>query len=194
VYIDSSALATLPRSELLNGLAEVIKYGVIYDADFFQFLDQNMEAVLGLNLQAMEDVIQKCCTIKARVVEADERESNLRRILNFGHTIGHAVEAASDYSMAHGLCVAVGMVAAGELAVAKSMFSSEDAERLRNLITGFGLGVTIPKELDRSRIREYLKTDKKAVSGKPFFILPTTIGKVVITDDVSEELIGQVIR
>ena len=194
VYIDSSALVSLPRSELLNGMAEVIKYGVIYDADFFQFLEQNREAILGLDLKVMEDVIQRCCAIKARVVEADERESDLRRILNFGHTIGHAVEAASDYSMAHGLCVAMGMAAAGELAVAKSIFSNEEAERLSNLITGFGLSVTIPKELDRARIREYLKTDKKAVSGKPFFILPTTIGEVIITDDVSKAQINQVIR
>jgi 3-dehydroquinate synthase len=95
VYIDPDVLNTLPSSELLNGLAEVIKYGVIYDNDFFEYLVTNRKAVLDLELTVCEEVISKCCQIKADVVEADEREADLRRILNFGHTLGHAVEAAS---------------------------------------------------------------------------------------------------
>lgn len=194
VYIDSQVLADLPDNELLNGLAEVIKYSVIYDADFFDFLAENRQAILGRDLSVLEEVIHKCCSIKAKVVEADERESDLRRILNFGHTIGHAIEGASDYSLAHGLAVGMGMIAAGEIAVGKALFSQGELDKLRTLIGDFGLSVDIPKELDRKQIKQYLKTDKKAVSGKPFFVLPTTIGKVVITDDVSEELIDQVIK
>lgn len=194
VYIDSRVLIDLPGDELLNGLAEVIKYSVIYDADFFDFLSKNRQAILDRNLPVLEKVIHRCCTIKAKVVEADEKESDLRRILNFGHTIGHAIEAASNYSLAHGSAVAMGMVAAGEIAVGKALFSQEELDKLRKLIGDFGLSVNVPQELDRDHIKQYLKTDKKAVSGKPFFVLPTTIGEVIITDDVSEELIDQAIE
>lgn len=193
VYIDSRALLSLPRPELLNGVAEVIKYGVIYDRDFFEFLVEKREDILSLKLSVLEEVIYKCCDIKARVVEADEKESDLRRILNFGHTIGHAIEAASDYTVAHGSAVAVGMVAASRLAVFKSLFDKADAARVRELIHAFGLPADIPDEIDRQRIKRYLKTDKKAVSGRPFFVLPTAIGTVTITDEVAEELIDRVI-
>jgi len=147
-----------------------------------------------LDLKAnLEDVIARCCRIKAAVVEADEKESDLRRILNFGHTIGHAVEAVSEYKVAHGSAVAMGMVAAVEIAVAKEMFDRREADRVLELIKDFGLPTSIPSEYDRQQVRAYLKTDKKAVSGRPFFVLPTEIGKVVITDDVSEDIINQVL-
>jgi len=177
VYIDSRALLSLPQAELLNGLAEVIKYSVIYDRNLFDILKQHRESILDRELPVLEEVIQICCRIKAQVVAADEKESDLRRILNFGHTIGHAVEAASDYRLAHGSAVAMGMVAAGEIAVAKNMFLRDEADQVRKLIADFGLTTTIPENYDRQRIKEYLKTDKKAVSGRPFFVLPTTIGK-----------------
>ncbi len=189
VYIDSRVLTTLPAEELLNGLAEVIKYGVIYDRNFFDFLADKKEEILALRLSVLEEVIVNCCTIKARVVEADEKETDLRRILNFGHTIGHAVEAASGYTLAHGMAVAIGMVAAADLAVGKELFSRQEAERLRDLIADFGLPVAIPAGLDHNHIKNFLKTDKKAVAGRPFFVLPVAIGKVIITDDVAEELI-----
>ncbi len=193
VYIDSAALLTLPRKELLNGLAEVIKYGVIYDPDLFNLLSEKRQQILDLDLSVLEEVIEICCRIKARVVEADEKEDDMRRILNFGHTIGHAIEAASNYSLAHGSAVAIGMVTVSEIAVRKSLFADDDAARLQGLIAAYGLPTTIPTGLDRNRIRKYLKTDKKAVGGRPVFVLPTTIGKVFMTDDVSEELLDQVI-
>ncbi len=193
VFIDSTVLNELPDAELLNGLAEVIKYGVIYDAPFFDFLAAKRAAILGRDLGVLEEVIERCCAIKARVVEADERESDLRRILNFGHTIGHAIEAASDFTLAHGAAVAIGMVAVSDIAVAKGLFAAEEARRLRDLIAAFGLPVTIPAELDRSRMKGYLKTDKKSVGGRPFFVLPTAIGTVVITDDVAGDLIDRVL-
>ena len=193
VYIDSRVLKSLPPTELLNGLAEVIKYAVIYDKDFFEFLTQNRQAILDIDLPILESIIHTCCSIKAEVVAADERESDLRRILNYGHTIGHAVEAASDYLLAHGSAVAMGMVAAAELAVAKDMLSLIESDKIRSLIDEYGLPVSIPNEYDRQRIKGYLKTDKKAVGGRPFFVLPTSIGRVTITDDVGESLIDQVI-
>ena len=193
VYIDSELLSSLPGDELLNGLAEVIKYSVIYDAPFFDFLDRNRRAVLGLDLPVIEEVIEKCCRIKADVVSRDEKESDLRRILNFGHTIGHAVEAASNYKLAHGMAVAIGMVAASALACRKKIFADSENQRVFELIRSYGLPVTVPADLDRRRIKEYLKTDKKAVRGKPFFVLPEEIGSVVITDDVPEEFIDEVL-
>ncbi|MEW6518331.1 MAG: 3-dehydroquinate synthase [Thermodesulfobacteriota bacterium] len=189
VYIDSQVLTSLPSAELLNGLAEVIKYGVIYDRDFFDFLAARREQILHLQLPVLEEVIVRCCQIKAAVVAADEKEADLRRILNYGHTLGHAVEAASDFAIAHGMAVAMGMVAANKLAQAKSLLAPQEAERISQVIAGFGLPVIIPRNLDPQRMKSFLKTDKKAVAGRPFFVLPTAIGQVIITDDVAEELI-----
>jgi 3-dehydroquinate synthase len=193
VYIDSNVLLTLPQSELLNGLAEVIKYAVIYDRNLFSFLSQHRSEILGLDLPVLEEVIRVCCSIKAQVVAADEKEADLRRILNFGHTIGHAIEAASDFRLAHGSAVAMGMVAASEIAVGKGILSRQEADQIRALIADFGLATTIPAQYDRQRIKAYLKTDKKAVAGRPFFVLPTTIGKVVITDEVDVTQIDRVL-
>jgi 3-dehydroquinate synthase len=193
VYIDSNVLLSLPQAELLNGLAEVIKYAVIYDRNLFTFLSQHRREILSLDLPILEEMIHVCCSIKAQVVAADEKEADLRRILNFGHTIGHAIEAASDYQLAHGSAVAMGMAAASEIAVGKGMFSRHEADQVRALIADFGLATAIPAHYDRQRIKTYLKTDKKAVAGRPFFVLPTTIGKVVITDDVDATLIDQVL-
>ena len=193
VFIDNKVLQYLPQSELLNGLAEVIKYGVIYDRDFFRFLEMSHRNILTLDLQVLEDVIARCCKIKAAVVESDEKESDLRRILNFGHTIGHAVEAVSEYRLAHGSAVAMGMVAAAELAVLKGILDRKEKERIVNLLQEFGLPVAIPVEYDRDRIQKYLLSDKKTIGGKVFFVLPTTIGKVIITDDIEMEMLTKVL-
>lgn len=193
VFIDSQVLLTLPAHELLNGIAEVIKYGVIYDQNFFNFLEKQRKAILNYDLPVLEEMIQTCCTIKAEVVSQDEREADLRRILNFGHTIGHAVEADSGYQVAHGSAVAIGMVAASNLAVAKGLFSANDAARLTSLIDAFGLPTTIPVAANLDKLKGYLLTDKKTVAGRPFFVLPTSIGTVVITADVEELLIDQVL-
>jgi 3-dehydroquinate synthase len=193
VYIDSSVLMSLPPAELLNGLAEVIKYGVIYDAEFFRFLAEQRQAILARDLSVLETMIARCCEIKAAVVAADEREADLRRILNFGHTLGHAVEAASNFAMAHGMAVGLGMVAACRLAVGKGIFAQDQADAVCRLIAAYGLPTEMPAEFPPSQIKGFLKTDKKTVAGRPFFVLPTEIGKVVITDAVSEELIDQVL-
>lgn len=194
VFVDSRALLSLPDEELLNGLAEVIKYGVIYDSVFFDFLESRREDILGRKLAVLEEVIEKCCAIKARVVEADEREADLRRILNYGHTIGHAVEAASNFTLAHGSAVAMGMVAAANIARNKGLLAESESARIRALIESYGLPVAIPAGYDHTEIIGYLKTDKKTVGGVPVFVLPTSIGTVVITDQVTEEQVRAVLN
>jgi 3-dehydroquinate synthase len=194
VYIDSQVLKTLPKEELLNGLAEVIKYGVIYDGKFFDFLESKRQEILALNLAVIEEVIESCCAIKAAVVEADEREADLRRILNFGHTIGHAVEADSNYQLAHGMAVAIGMVAACRLAVDKGIFENSMSERVLRLIADFGLPVSIPPDAVANKLKAYLQTDKKTVGGKVFFVLPTEIGKVTITDNIDSSMLDRVLE
>ena len=138
-------------------------------------------------------LVADCAAIKAKVVSADERESDRRRILNFGHTIGHAVEAVSKYKIAHGSAVAMGMVAAAKLAAFKGILDLREKKRIEDLIHKFGLPITIPPEYDRTMIRAYLLADKKTIGGKVFFVLPTTIGKVIITDEVEAELITKVL-
>lgn len=194
VYIDTDVLHTLPSQELMGGLAEVIKYGVIADADFFMFLEEHRQRILDLDEQIISRLIARCCEIKASVVARDEREGDLRRILNFGHTIGHAIEAASDFTLIHGLAVAMGMAAIADLAVRSGHLPAADANRLKQLLRAYGMPDTIPPHLDRQRIKRYLQTDKKTVGGRVFFVLPTAIGKVVITDQVAGSDIDAVLK
>ena len=194
VYIDTAVLTSLPAAEFLGGIAEVIKYGVIRDVDFYCFLERNLDAILALDPPVSQEMIHTCCKIKAEVVAEDERESDLRRILNFGHTIGHAVEAASDFSLIHGHAVAVGMVAALRLAVSSGLCKRKEAGRVATLIHAFGLPTEIPEDMDRESIKKYIKTDKKSIGGSVFYVLPTTIGKVIISNEISEEQLDAVLK
>ncbi len=183
----------MPTTELKGGLAEVVKYGVIKDYEFFASLEQHKEEIFALNYSVIMQMIARCCEIKARVVEQDEKEVGLRRILNFGHTIGHAVEAASRFQIIHGLAVAMGMRAAADLAVLGGHLRKEEAQRIRRLLESYDMPVVIPPELDREEIKEYLQIDKKTIGGHVFFVLPEAIGKVIITDQVREADIDSVL-
>ncbi len=193
VFIDPLILKSLPETEFLNGIAEVIKYGVIWDRDFFSELEGKRSRIMSMDSAVLAEMIRRCCEIKAEVVAADEREGDLRRVLNFGHTIGHAVEAASRFEIAHGAAVAMGMAAAARLAVLCGHLADEEAERIMTLIVDFDLPVVIPPQLDRREIGNYLLTDKKTVGGKVFFVLPEAIGRVIITSDVSAAVIDKVL-
>ena len=193
VFIDAEVLQTLPREEFLGGMAEVIKYGASIDADFFSWLEQNREAILALDSTVIVPMIRKCCEMKATVVEQDEREGGLRRILNFGHTIGHAVEAASGYQLIHGYAVAIGMRAVAELAVRSGVTDAAVAEKIKNLLSAYTLPTEIPAGFDRVTLRNYLRSDKKTIGGRVFFVLPEQIGKVHITDQVEEADIDAVL-
>jgi len=194
VYIDTAVLTTLPMKEYCGGLAEVIKYGVIQDKEFFLFLEDNIDQILSLDRVTIQKMIFTCCRIKADVVAEDEKESNIRRILNYGHTIGHGIEAASDYSIIHGEAVAMGMVAALRLAVGSGLCKRQEAGRVATLIHNYGLPTEIPHDLDRDRIKGYLLSDKKTIGKRVFYVLPTEIGKVVITDDVEDVVVQEALK
>lgn len=193
VYIDIDVLTTLPKEEYLGGLAEVLKYGVIADNNFFDFLAANRRQILDLDAEVVVSMISTCCEIKAQVVESDEREGGLRRILNFGHTIGHAVEAASEYSIIHGLAVSIGMKAACELAMRGGYTDQATVNKVAEVLTAYELPTIIPSHLDRQAIKSYLKTDKKTVGGRVFFVLPESVGKVIVTDNVEIEDVDAVL-
>ena len=193
VYIDPDVLATLPRKEYINGLAEVIKHGIIRDNNYFQMLGDKFDQVMALDPDVLVDLIQISCQIKAGVVTEDEKESNNRRILNFGHTIGHAVEAASEFRILHGFAVAIGMVAAARISVLKGFLGNEKLAAIISMLKRYGLPTDVPEDLDRNRIKSYLLTDKKRIGSKTSFILARDIGEVIITDEVIDEEIDAVI-
>ena len=186
VFIDTEVLETLPEEEFLGGMAEVIKYGASIDADFFGWLGDNRVAILALEPSVLMAMIRRCCEFKASVVEQDEREGGLRRILNFGHTIGHAVEAASGYQLIHGYAVAIGMRAVADLAVRGGYANKAVADSILDLLRQYRLPTEIPPGLDHATLRRYLQADKKTIGGRVFFVLPEAIGKVRITDQVAD--------
>lgn len=186
VFIDPEVLVTLEKDELLGGLAEVIKYGVIWDESFFSFLEKNRDSILSLDPTDIEKTIFRCCSIKADVVSQDEREGGVRRILNFGHTIGHAVEAESQFTLIHGLAISIGMVAAARLSAEKGLLDTAMLARIISILENYGMPTEIPAEYNRDNIKSYLKVDKKAVAGSVYFVLCDRIGNTIITDQVSE--------
>ena len=193
VYIDIDVLKTLPEKELLGGLGEVIKYGVIRDSNFVDFLVAERGAILDLDKTIIEKLVYICCKIKAEVVSEDEREGGVRRILNFGHTIGHAVEAASNFSLIHGFAVSIGMVAASKLAVLADLLDEKECAQIIKILKQYKMPIEIPKELDRQVIKKYLLADKKAIGGKVIYVLPTRIGSTCISDSIEEELVDKVL-
>ncbi|MBI4382970.1 MAG: 3-dehydroquinate synthase [Nitrospinae bacterium] len=194
VIVDVDTLKTLPFDEFRAGMAEVVKYGVIADRALFDFIDDNASAILALDPACLERIVETSCAIKAGVVEKDERESRYRMVLNFGHTIGHAVEALTGYSgMKHGEAVAVGMVYAAELSKAAGYCSEDVCRRLRALIRKLGLPDKLP-DLGPAAIVEAMYLDKKATDRNIRFVLVKDIGEVEITDGVPEPVLRKVLE
>jgi 3-dehydroquinate synthase len=187
VYADIGALAVLPASEYRNGLAEVVKYGMIYDREFFEWLEDNVSSVQYLEPEAVAHIVKVSCAIKADVVARDEREGGLRRILNFGHTIGHAIEAAAGYGLPHGEAVAIGMVAIGNMSVQKGLMEPSEVMRLKGLLERLGLPVKLEMDIECDTIMACMKSDKKSVKGKISFVLGKGIGDTLITEDVHDD-------
>jgi len=190
VLIDVATLESLPDREFRAGLAEVVKYGVIQDADFFAYLEQHVEAINRRDPHVLTRIVERCCRLKADVVEQDEREeTGLRAILNYGHTFCHALEAATGYeTLLHGEGVAIGMLCASRLAERLGRVDAAFTKRQFDLLTALGLPTAVP-DVSHEELIELMYHDKKVERGKLRFVLPTRLGHVevvrgVTTDDI----------
>lgn len=195
VLLDPQVLNTLPEREFQAGMAEVIKYGVIWDAHLFEQLETALQLKRqGVDEALMQTILTCSCQAKADVVSQDEKESGLRAILNYGHTIGHAVESLTGYQVVnHGEAVAIGMVAIGQIAAELGLWQQQDADRQRALIEKAGLPTRLPPGLEIDAILASLQMDKKVKSGKVRFVVPVAIGKVSVTDQVPPEVVRRVL-
>ncbi|MFH1586478.1 MAG: 3-dehydroquinate synthase [Candidatus Diapherotrites archaeon] len=179
VYIHLNALKSLPEREMRNGMAEVVKHSVMADKKLFSYLERNVNGIMGKDIKILGRVIKRNCEIKGRIVEKDELEENLRKTVNYGHTIGHALEVLTNYrKYSHGEAIAIGMNAAALISEKMGLMNSGDVERQRLLLERIGLPTKIPKNISNARILGELKKDKKARNGVAKFVLPKRIGKM----------------
>ena len=189
VFMELNFMKSLPRREIYTGLGEIIKYGIIYDAEFFAFLESNREAVLALEPEALVHIIARSCEIKAAVVSEDEKEAGLRRILNFGHTIAHAIEKETGYvRYNHGEAVATGMIGAAYISRELGLIGENEYNRVREMIARYNLplqaaGVTVEDMYGD------IFHDKKTIGGKVTWVLMEKIGKVICRNDVPAEAV-----
>jgi 3-dehydroquinate synthase len=196
VLCDLRTLQTLPPREFRAGLAEVIKYGIIYDEALFRRLERDLPAVLMQNESVLGAIIARCCAIKAEVVAQDETESGLRAILNFGHTIGHALEATSGYGrFLHGEAISLGQIAAADLSAAQLGLSATDVQRIRTLLGRMGLPTSIPLRTHQiRRLLDAMRLDKKVSAGEVKFVLARSIGRVEFGQSVPSAAVTQALR
>ena len=193
VLIDTQVLSSLPKREFSAGMAEVVKYGLLGDATFFAWLEQQQQAIVALQEPQLSQMIRHCCQMKADIVSRDETEQGERALLNLGHTFGHAIEAWLGYGeWLHGEAVAVGMMMAFELAAARGWVSTQELARVRALLLAFDLPVLPPSGMQITDFMPYMKTDKKVKDGRMRFILPKQLGLAIIVDDVTETELQQV--
>ena len=189
---DTSTLKSLPPKLFSEGLAEVIKHAAIRDKDYFIYLEDNLDRILALDDDTLETMVARSMEIKAAVVQEDERDLGLRNILNFGHTIGHAIESVSNFQVGHGQAVAFGMVAAARISHRMEYLESADITRLQNLLERAGLRTEMPG-LDPELVIRAMQHDKKIVEGKVRFVLLHEIGNVFVTDKVNLSLVKEVL-
>ncbi len=188
VFIDTAVLATLPGKEFAAGMAEVIKYGLIYDTELFVSLAAQVESIKSLHPELLPQIIYRCCAIKAEIVAQDEKESGIRALLNLGHTFGHAIEAQMGYGKwLHGEAVATGMVLAAKLAVMRGNLSADELARVVSVIEAYELPTEFPQEMTFEQFMTHMRKDKKNKAGRIRFILPTEFGRCALVDDVSEQ-------
>ncbi|PKL46295.1 MAG: 3-dehydroquinate synthase [Planctomycetes bacterium HGW-Planctomycetes-1] len=183
VFIDVRTLETLDKEQFNTGLVESIKHGLIADEKYLKYLQKNLKAILARKSEPLEYIAVKNCQIKASVVEADPYEKNKRRILNYGHTIGHAVESASNYKILHGQAVAIGIIAANIIEQKRGLADEKRLEELKNLFAKLDISLKIPKSITKKQILDAVKRDKKAVKKWPPFVLLEKTGKVLCRND-----------
>jgi len=192
VISDISTLRTLPTKVVTDGLAEVIKSAVIGHKELFTFLEKNLNNAKSLDDEALEEVVFQSAKIKAEIVEKDERDLGLRSILNYGHTVGHAIESVSDFKVEHGEAVAIGMLAAARISNKQGILDKNELSRLESVIKRAGLPTQMPN-LELKKIIQAIEHDKKILRGKIRFVLPKSIGSVFVTDEVSLSLVEEVL-
>ena len=193
VIVDLTVLLSLPRRELIAGLAEVIKYGIIEDPDLFNVLEQKMGSLLALNLELLTHVVAKSCAIKAHVVEQDEREDDYRAVLNFGHTLGHALEAATNYqTFLHGEAVGIGMAKATAISFQQGFCDAATVGRINQLIVKAGLPREIPPGLSAQALVRGMEVDKKSADGKIKFVMCAGIGKTGFYSLTPEQVVATI--
>ncbi|MBO1518387.1 3-dehydroquinate synthase [Oceanisphaera pacifica] len=194
VLIDTLCLSTLPEREFAAGLAEVIKYGIIWDAEFFAWLEQNIERLQQLEGDALSYAIRRCCEIKADMVASDEREQGVRALLNLGHTFGHAIEAEMGYgNWLHGEAVSAGTMQACHTAKLRGEMTDADIARVENLFIKAKLPITGPNSMTLSQYLPHMMRDKKVLAGQLRLVLPIGIGRAQVVSDVTEAQLAQVV-
>ena len=194
VVIDIDTLSTLPVREFNAGMAEVIKYGILGDQAFFSWLEENIELIKSNDAATLSTMIKKCCQCKANIVAEDETERGVRALLNLGHTFGHAIEADQGYGVwLHGEAVATGMVLAAKLAVAMNLLEVSDLRRIEILIAAFDLPLIAPENMLYDEFIVHMRRDKKNLAGRLRFVIPTAIGRSEVRDDVTMNLLKQIL-
>lgn len=196
VYIDVATLLTLDDRQYRSGLGESIKHAAILDADYFDFLEANIDAICAKDADVLKQIAFKNCSIKASVVEEDPTEKNKRRILNYGHTIGHAVESASGFELLHGECVGIGMIAAGKIERLLGLVQDDRTDRIEALLKKLALPIVIPANLKKDKLINLLRMDKKAIGKWPRFVLLESLGVTLCRDgqwahEVSQDIVEQ---
>jgi 3-dehydroquinate synthase len=194
VFIDIDSLSTLPIREFNAGMAEVIKYGILGDGQFFTWLEDNSEKIKSGDKTTLIEMIETCCRCKADIVSADETETGVRALLNLGHTFGHAIEADQGYGKwLHGEAVATGMVLASKLSVALNLLEASDLRRIETLIAAFDLPLIAPENMGFEEFICHMRRDKKNLAGVIRLIVPTAIGQSEMRDDISEDMLQQIL-
>ncbi|MGC9462205.1 3-dehydroquinate synthase [Vibrio genomosp. F10] len=194
VIIDTDCLATLPEREFAAGIAEVIKYGIIYDVAFFEWLEINLDKLYALDKEALNYAISRCCEIKAEVVAQDEKESGIRALLNLGHTFGHAIEAELGYgNWLHGEAVASGTVMAAKTAQLQGLISEQQVTRIISILKNAKLPVHTPESMVFGDFMKHMMRDKKVLAGELRLVLPTSIGTAEVVKGVPESVLEQAI-
>lgn len=195
VVIDTDTLETLKAREFRSGIAEVIKYGLIRDADFFLWLEASLDSLLERDAGLLAHAIRRSCEVKAAVVSADEREAGERAILNLGHTFAHAIETGLGYGRwLHGEAVATGLCLAGRLSAVLGRLPDSDSARIDALVARAGLSVKLPVELQEEQMLELMSVDKKTRRGRMRLVLLDGIGRAILTDDFSIDALVEVLR